>query len=352
MNNIIYTTINNLFIIEPYIMNKNDKCLNSDFIKKSEYIINSKKFINKIEFRELKYNLRGLYFQNEKFSEKIIDVVSGDIYFVAVDLRIGSDTFCKYEGFRLSDKNKRQVYIPKGIAYGYLVISDKAFINQRFVEGNNPKEEEGILWNDKDLNIDWPIEEKEKINIVDNIKDFKTLKEFNSPFIYEERILSNDIYLEPIKEKDIENIRKWRNNEISNKVFFNNNYITSDAQIKWYDRYKENVSDRMFIIYFENNPVGTVALYDIDYKNGTAEFGRLLIGDINSRGKNIGISATKAICDYGFNRLHLNKIKLDVYKDNIKAVNLYKKVGFSEIKEKCIENDNIIVMEIQKYNIR
>lgn len=161
----------------------------------------------------------------------------------------------------------------------------------------------------------------------------------------EEKIYYNNIVLESIKRKDIELIRTWRNNENNNKVFFNNSYITVEDQNKWYDKYKNNNKDIMFIIYSENIPVGTVALYDIDYKNNTAEFGRLLIGDLNSRRKNIGFIATKDLCEYGFNNLGLNKIILEVYKENIKAFNLYKRVGFKFVKE---INNEIILMEIYK----
>lgn len=87
-----------------------------------------------------------------------------------------------------------------------------------------------------------------------------------------------------------------------------------EDQNKWYDKYKNNNKDIMFIIYSENMPVGTVALYDIDYKNNTAEFGRLLIGDLNSRRKNIGFIATKALCEYGFNNLGLIKLFLKCIK--------------------------------------
>ena len=186
----------------------------------------------------------------------------------------------------------------------------------------------------------------EKLNISDRDKDFPRFDKSVSPFIYEERIQSGNAILEPINIKDIELIRNWRNNENNNKVFFNNNYITVENQKKWYEKYKNNITDRMFIIYCEHIPVGTVALYNIDYKNNTAEFGRLLIGDLNSRCKNIGLTATKALCEYGFNKLGLNKITLEVYKENVKAFNLYKKVVFKVVKE--INNNEVIIMEFYK----
>lgn len=169
-----------------------------------------------------------------------------------------------------------------------------------------------------------------------NNNDFTNIK------INEEKIYADNIVLKPIKRKDIELIRTWRNNESNNKIFFNNDYITVEDQNKWYENYKNNNKDKMFIIYNNNVPVGTIALYDINYENRIAEFGRLLIGDLNSRGKNIGLIATKALCEYGFNNLGLNKITLEVYKENVKAFNLYKKIGFKIVKE---INNEIILME-------
>lgn len=166
-------------------------------------------------------------------------------------------------------------------------------------------------------------------------------------------ICVSDIKLKPINDNDIEIMRQWRNKEnITNNIFIDNRIISEEDQIRWYKRYKINKYDEMFIIKINEISVGTVALYNIDYKSGSAEFGRLLIGDINNRGKNIALIATKAICYYGFNGLSLDRINLKVYKNNIKAINLYKKVGFTEIKEVDIENEDIIVMEIYKNTIK
>lgn len=106
----------------------------------------------------------------------------------------------------------------------------------------------------------------------------------------------------------------------------------------------------MFVICCKNKPVGTIALYNIDYKNKIAELGRVLIADINSRCRSIGLAATRSLCEYGFNKLGLNKIILEVYKDNIKAFNLYKKVGFKTVEEKNISNREVLLMQLCKDN--
>lgn len=158
----------------------------------------------------------------------------------------------------------------------------------------------------------------------------------------------SNINIEPIKIQDIETIRMWRNNENDNDIFFNNKYISKEEQKKWYEKYKNNVNDKMFIIYCDKISVGTVALYNIDFENNIAEFGRLLIGNKEFRGKNIAFTATKILCKYGFNKLNLNKITLEVYKKNIKALNLYKRVGFKIVKEKTIDNKQVFLMELNK----
>ena len=178
----------------------------------------------------------------------------------------------------------------------------------------------------------------------------KDIEDLNPQDIHDDYIIKNDVNLNPIKKTDIERIRLWRNSASTLGVFIDNRIITREDQIRWYDKYKSNINDKMFIINYKNNPVGTVALYNIDFSHSTAEFGRLLIGDLNSRCKGIAFIATKLLCEYGFNKLGLNKIILEVYKDNIKAMNLYKKIGFKIIKEKNLNNREIVLMELYNEN--
>ncbi len=102
--------------------------------------------------------LRGLHFQYPKSQGKLISVLKGEVFDVAVDIRVGSPSFGKWVGVTLSGENKRQVYIPPGFAHGFLVTSDEALFAYKCTEYYCPETENTILWNDPDIGIDWPIE--------------------------------------------------------------------------------------------------------------------------------------------------------------------------------------------------
>lgn len=169
-----------------------------------------------------------------------------------------------------------------------------------------------------------------------------------SSFAYEERIVTKEVSLVPIAEKDLERMRLWRNRENCNETFIDRSLITKEAQIKWYEKYKADAQDRMFMIVWEKKPVGVIALYHIDYEQGEAEFGRLLIGDFEARGKKLGIKATKALCDYAFEKLGLKKITLEVFKDNKPAKNIYEKIGFEVSDEKIKQDKTLMLMTLIK----
>lgn len=100
--------------------------------------------------------LRGLHFQIKHPQSKLVRVVSGKVFDVAVDLRQGSDTYGKWEGAVLSAENKRQFFIPKGFAHGFLVLSDTAVFCYKCDDVYRPGDEGGILWNDADIAVEWP----------------------------------------------------------------------------------------------------------------------------------------------------------------------------------------------------
>jgi dTDP-4-dehydrorhamnose 3,5-epimerase len=103
--------------------------------------------------------LRGLHFQNPRSQGKLVQVLSGEVMDVAVDIRVGSPTFGQWIGEVLSGKNHRQMYIPPGFAHGYCVTSETALFSYKCTDFYNPATERGIIWNDPDLNIDWPVQE-------------------------------------------------------------------------------------------------------------------------------------------------------------------------------------------------
>ena len=102
--------------------------------------------------------LRGLHFQNPDQQGKLVYVLQGEVYDVAVDIRVGSPTFGEWTAVILSAENKRQFYIPEGFAHGFLVTSDTALFAYKCTATYNAKAEAGVLWNDPQIGIEWPVE--------------------------------------------------------------------------------------------------------------------------------------------------------------------------------------------------
>jgi dTDP-4-dehydrorhamnose 3,5-epimerase len=100
--------------------------------------------------------LRGLHFQNPKPQGKLVRVSFGEVYDVAVDIRVGSKTLGKWFGIHLSAENKKQLWVPPGFAHGFLVLSDHAEFLYKTTDYWYPEFEHSIQWNDPDLNIQWP----------------------------------------------------------------------------------------------------------------------------------------------------------------------------------------------------
>lgn len=100
--------------------------------------------------------LRGLHFQKQYPQTKLVRVIKGEVYDVAVDLRAGSDTYGKWYGVLLSEENKKQFLIPRGFAHGFLVLSDTAEFCYKCDDFYHPNDEGGMAWNDPKLGITWP----------------------------------------------------------------------------------------------------------------------------------------------------------------------------------------------------
>lgn len=101
--------------------------------------------------------LRGLHFQKNKPQGKLVSVLKGEVYDVALDIRKNSQTFGQWEAVILSENNKKQLWVPPGFAHGFLVLSDKADFQYKCTDYYDPSDEGCILWNDPDLNIPWPL---------------------------------------------------------------------------------------------------------------------------------------------------------------------------------------------------
>lgn len=103
--------------------------------------------------------LRGLHFQKEYPQDKLVRVVSGEVFDVAVDLRPGSKTYGKWYGVILSAENKKQFFVPKNFAHGFLVLSEMAEFAYKCTDFYHPNDEGGLIWNDPDIGVKWPIPE-------------------------------------------------------------------------------------------------------------------------------------------------------------------------------------------------
>ena len=117
------------------------------------------KFVQSNLSKSAKGVLRGLHFQNPNPQGKLVQILTGEVYDVAVDIRHGSPTFGQWHGELLSGDNNKQFYIPEGFAHGFCVLSESAIFSYMCTNVYDPKSDFSILWNDPDLNIDWPINE-------------------------------------------------------------------------------------------------------------------------------------------------------------------------------------------------
>ncbi len=124
--------------------------------------------------------LRGLHLQKHYPQGKLVRVISGAVFDVAVDLRKGSETFGKWHGVNLTSENKKQFYIPEGFAHGFIVLSDEAEFCYKVTDFYHPNDEIGLLWNDPDIGISWPISRHEDVLLSDKDRLNPHLKELLS----------------------------------------------------------------------------------------------------------------------------------------------------------------------------
>ena len=152
------TSIKDLFIIEPTVFRDTRGYFLETFhntqYEQSGIVCN---FVQDNFSFSVKHVLRGLHFQMKKPQAKLVQVVSGHVYDVAVDIRPGSSTFGKWEGVHLTDRNNLQLFIPEGFAHGFCVLSNTAHFLYKCSDFYDPSDEYGILWSDPDISINWPV---------------------------------------------------------------------------------------------------------------------------------------------------------------------------------------------------
>ena len=142
-------------------------------------------FVQDNQSKSKKGVLRGLHFQKKNPQGKLVRVVSGEVYDVAVDLRKGSDTFGKWYGVLLSAENKKQFYVPEGFAHGFVVMSETAEFVYKCTRFYDPSDEGGLMWNDPEIGIDWPVPENAELLLSEKDQHHQPLKDFESPFTME-----------------------------------------------------------------------------------------------------------------------------------------------------------------------
>lgn len=160
---VIDTSIPDVKIIEPTVFgDERGFFMETWSQKKFEELVTGKptRFVQDNHSKSNKGILRGLHYQTENTQGKLVRVISGEVFDVAVDIRKGSPTFGKWVGAYLSAENKHQLWIPKGFAHGFYVTSDKAEFVYKCTDYYDPKAEVSIAWNDNILSIQWPIENK------------------------------------------------------------------------------------------------------------------------------------------------------------------------------------------------
>lgn len=181
--NLIKTKIDGLVVLQPTIFHDNRGSFIESFNKKNiKNLLGNFNFVQENQSESFKGVLRGLHFQKPPHAQsKLVQCLKGTILDVALDLRKDSKTYGMFETTLLSEKNKNQLFIPKGFAHGFIVLSESAIFSYKVDNYYNADSESGIIWNDIDLNINWRINKEE---VILSVKDtnLQSFKNFVSPF--------------------------------------------------------------------------------------------------------------------------------------------------------------------------
>jgi len=158
--NVIRTAVPDVLVLEPRVFGDDRGFFMETWNRKAlaEAVGREVEFVQDNHSRSVKGVLRGLHYQVEQAQGKLVRVVAGEVYDVAVDLRRSSPTFGKWVAERLSEANRRMMWVPAGFAHGFLVVSGRADFLYKTTDYYAPKHERTLLWNDPALGIPWPLE--------------------------------------------------------------------------------------------------------------------------------------------------------------------------------------------------
>jgi diamine N-acetyltransferase len=155
------------------------------------------------------------------------------------------------------------------------------------------------------------------------------------------------VILRLLEKRDLSTTLAWRNQAEIRKWFLSTNIIAEESHFAWFERYQQLDNDFIFVILAKDLggiPVGQISLYGIDWQTGTAEYGRLMIGDPQAKGKGYAKQATQLVLRIGFEQLGLKEIYLEVKQDNAPAIAVYQSSGFIEKDKK----DGLVTMSVKR----
>ena len=178
------TSIDGVFIIEPTVFGDDRGYFMETYNKRDmEEAGLNMNFVQDNQSMSVKGVLRGLHFQKQYPQGKLVRVIKGKVYDVAVDLRKDSETYGKWYGVELSEENKKQFFIPKGFAHGFVVLSDYAEFCYKVTDFYHPNDEGGLLWKDSGIGVQWPMPEgmtEEELILSDKDKVWGGIEEYIS----------------------------------------------------------------------------------------------------------------------------------------------------------------------------
>jgi dTDP-4-dehydrorhamnose 3,5-epimerase len=181
--NLIKTKLDGLVVLKPTVFKDNRGYFMESYNQKNiNKLLGNVNFVQDNESESSRGVLRGLHFQKPPYTQaKLVRCLKGSVLDVVLDLRKDSKTYGIFETISLTEENKKQLFIPKGFAHGFIVLSKSAIFSYKVDNYYNPDSESGVLWSDLDLNIDWKIN-KNEIIVSEKDKNLPTFNEIINPF--------------------------------------------------------------------------------------------------------------------------------------------------------------------------
>ena len=181
--NLIKTKLDGLVVLKPTVFKDNRGYFMESYNQKNiNKLLGNVNFVQDNESESFRGALRGLHFQKPPYTQaKLVRCLKGSVLDVVLDLRKDSKTYGIFETISLTEENKKQLFIPKGFAHGFIVLSKSAIFSYKVDNYYNPDSESGVLWSDLDLNIDWKIN-KNEIIVSEKDKNLPTFNEIINPF--------------------------------------------------------------------------------------------------------------------------------------------------------------------------